>query len=97
MGPQLDRLCEAVSPRLSIQVVPNGQSHPGDKGQFVIATLPRGVEVGYAETAARGMILDAHKDIATLKQDFSVIRAQALPVGMSIDLIQRTKEEHWKI
>ncbi|GLZ07031.1 transcriptional regulator [Actinomadura sp. NBRC 104412] len=96
MGPQLDRLCEAVSSRLSVQVVPNGQSHPGNKGEFTVATLPRGAEVGYVATAARGMILDAHKDIATMKDDFSAIRAHALPVGMSIDLIQRTKEERWK-
>jgi transcriptional regulator with XRE-family HTH domain len=96
MAPQLDRLCEAVSPSLSVQVVPNGQLHSGNVGEFTVATLPRGVEIGYVETMARGMILDAHKDIATMKKHFSAIRAQALPVGMSIDLIQRTKEEHWK-
>jgi hypothetical protein len=96
MGPQLDRLCDSVTPRLSVQIVPNGQLHPGNRGEFTVATLPRGTEIGYVETTARGMILDAHKDIAALKDDFSAIRAQALPVGMSIDLIQRTKEEHWK-
>ncbi len=97
MRPQLERLCDAASPHVSIQVVPNGQIHPGNAGEFMLAKLARGVEVGYVETSARGMILDAHKDVATLEQRFSAIRAQALPVGMSIDLIHRTKEEHWKI
>jgi hypothetical protein len=96
MRGQCDRLQAVVSPRLSIQVIPDGELHPGNEGGFMIATLPMGVEMGYVETAARGMILDAHKDVARLKERFSAIRSHALPVGMSVDLIGRTKEERWK-
>jgi hypothetical protein len=96
MAPQLDRLIEAPSsPRVVVQVVPNGQIIRGHDGELVIATLEMGVEVGYVETPARGMILDAHRDIAQMKERFSDIRAHALPMEMSLDLIRRTKEQLW--
>jgi transcriptional regulator with XRE-family HTH domain len=97
MAAQLERLCEAASPRVTIQVVPNGQPHQGDRGSFTLATLPNGAEFAYMETAVRGMILGNPDDLAQLRDQFESIRSHALPSGMSIDLIKRTMEDRWKI
>ncbi|MFI6518529.1 helix-turn-helix domain-containing protein [Spirillospora sp. NPDC050679] len=95
MGPQLQKLSDAVSPLTSVQVVRNGARHPGNLGAFILATLPDGSEVAYLETALRGMILTERADITPLKDQFDAICTQALPVGMSVDLIQSTNER-WK-
>ncbi|MFC6882770.1 MULTISPECIES: helix-turn-helix domain-containing protein [Actinomadura] len=97
MRAQLDRLVAAVASRASVQVIPAGVSHPGNDGAFVIATAPDGSETAYVETAARGIMLDATDDVSRLKDVFTDICTQALPVSMSIDLIERTNEERWKI
>lgn len=95
MREQLHHLAAAASPRLSVQVVPSGTVHPGDRGAFVIATLADGEEVAYVETAARGLITTDREDLRTLGDSWEAIRAQALPVTMSVDLITRTAEERW--
>ncbi|MES9539172.1 Scr1 family TA system antitoxin-like transcriptional regulator [Actinomadura sp. NPDC000600] len=96
MRPQLERLVEAVGPRLSIQVVPNGARHPGNEGTFTVATRPGGEEIAFAETALRGIMIEERKDISRLKDRFDAISTQALPVGMSVDLIRRTLDEKWR-
>ena len=96
MRPQLQRLMEAVSPRLSVQIVPNGAPHPGNEGTFTVATLRGGEEIGFAETALRGILIEDREDISRLKERFDAIWTQALPVGMSVDLIKRTLDEKWR-
>lgn len=96
MRPQLQRLMEAVSPRLSVQIVPNGAPHPGNEGTFTVATLRCGEEIGFAETALRGILIEDREDISRLKERFDAIWTQALPVGMSVDLIKRTLDEKWR-
>ncbi|MGP4024496.1 helix-turn-helix domain-containing protein [Actinomadura sp. 3N407] len=96
MRAQLKRLVEAVGPRLSVQVVPNGAVHPANQGAFNFATLPGGEEIAYVPTAARGIMMDAREDISRLKDKFDAIWTQALPVNLSIDLINRTIDERWK-
>jgi transcriptional regulator with XRE-family HTH domain len=95
MRDQLKHLTGAGSPRLGVQVVPSGTVHPGDRGAFVIATLADGDEVAYLETAARGLITTSRDDLRALGDSWETIRAQALPVTMSVDLITRTAEEKW--
>lgn len=65
------------------------------RGSFVLATLDDASDVAYTETAARGLTLGDKQDLQTLNESFAKISAQALPVGMSIDLINRTAEERW--
>ncbi|TYK47039.1 helix-turn-helix domain-containing protein [Actinomadura decatromicini] len=95
MRAQLQYLAEVSTPRLSVQVIPNGQPHPGNQGAFVLATLSDGSEIALAETAARGIMMEAREDISRLKDRFAAICTQALPVSMSGDLINRTIEEKW--
>ncbi|TMQ90720.1 helix-turn-helix domain-containing protein [Actinomadura soli] len=96
MRAQLKRLVDAVSPRLSVQVVPNGGIHPANQGTFTLASLPGGEEIAYVPTAARGIMMDAREDISRLKDKFDAIWTQALPAQLSIDLINRTIDERWK-
>ncbi|TDD33986.1 XRE family transcriptional regulator [Actinomadura sp. KC06] len=96
MRAQLKRLVDAVGPRLSVQVVPNGAVHPANQGAFALATLTGGEEIAYVPTAARGIMMEAREDISTIKDKFDTIRTQALPNNLSIDLINRTIDERWK-
>ncbi|GAA4332743.1 Scr1 family TA system antitoxin-like transcriptional regulator [Actinomadura luteofluorescens] len=95
MRAQLQHLVDAIGPRLSVQVIPNGVPHPGNEGAFVLATLPDGKEIALAETAARGIMMDTREDISRLKDRFDAICTQALPTSMSADLITRTIGEKW--
>lgn len=95
MRSQLNYLVEASNDRLSIQVVPNGARHPGNQGEFMIATLPGGEEIAFADSAGRGIMLDTREDIYRLKERFDAITTQALPTSLSADLISRTIEEKW--
>ncbi|TDC76615.1 DUF5753 domain-containing protein [Actinomadura sp. 7K507] len=96
MRAQLQYLAEISTPRLSVQVIPNGVPHPGNEGAFVLATLRDGQEIALAETAARGIMMDTREDISRLKDRFDAICTQALPTSMSADLINRTIEEKWR-
>ncbi|WP_149259739.1 DUF5753 domain-containing protein [Actinomadura sp. K4S16] len=96
MRPQLQQLAQASSARVSVQVVPSGARHPGNEGEFMIATLSSGEEIAYVETSARGIMMNARQDISTLRDRFDAISTQALPVNLSVDLINRTLEEKWK-
>ncbi|GAA1794932.1 DUF5753 domain-containing protein [Actinomadura chokoriensis] len=94
MRAQLQRLAGAVGPRLSVQVVPNGATHPSN-GTFTLATLPSGEEIAYVATAARGIMMEAREDICRLKERFDAIWTQALRANLSVELINRTIEEKW--
>ncbi|MFF5207217.1 helix-turn-helix domain-containing protein [Streptosporangium sp. NPDC000396] len=94
MREQLEHLVSMVNSRLTVQVVPHGM-HSGLMGGFVIATLDGGGDVLYAETAIRGITTSDLKEVAMAVECFEVIRTEALPLGMSIDLIKRTAEEKW--
>ncbi|GAB2464406.1 helix-turn-helix transcriptional regulator [Streptosporangium sandarakinum] len=94
MREQLEHLVSMVSSRLSIQVVPHGM-HSGLMGGFVIATLAGGSDVLYAETAIRGITTSDPADVAAAVECFEVMRTEALPLGMSIDLIKKAVEEKW--
>ncbi|GII04623.1 helix-turn-helix domain-containing protein [Planobispora takensis] len=94
MREQLERLVTMTGPRLSVQVLPHGM-HSGLMGGFAIAALDGGSDVLYAETAVRGLTTSDHEDVAAAVERFEAIRTEALPLSMSIDLIQRAAEEKW--
>ncbi|MGI8331487.1 helix-turn-helix domain-containing protein [Actinomadura scrupuli] len=95
MRGQLDHLMDSISDRISVQVVPNGVVHPGIRGMFILATLDDGSDIGYLETAARGITTGAREDIRTLSESFEKIRSRALPVDQSLEVIRRIREEQW--
>ncbi|MEU8206780.1 helix-turn-helix transcriptional regulator [Streptosporangium sp. NPDC049046] len=94
MKEQLEHLISAVSPRLSVQVIPQGM-HSGLMGGFAIATLKGGDNVLYAETAVRGITTSDPEDVTIAVERFEAIRSEALPISMSIDLIQKAVSEKW--
>ncbi len=94
MKEQLEHLISVVNPRLSVQVIPHGM-HSGLMGGFVIATLDGGGDVLYAETAVRGLTTSDQEDVTAAVERFEAIRTEALPLSMSIELIQRAVEEKW--
>ncbi|MDP9867148.1 MULTISPECIES: helix-turn-helix domain-containing protein [Streptosporangium] len=94
MRKQLEHLVSVIHPRLSVQVVPHGM-HSGLMGGFAIATLDGGSDVLYAETAVRGITTSDQEDVAVAVERFEAIRSEALPISMSIDLIQKAVAEKW--
>lgn len=96
MYEQLHRLADAVSPRLSVQVIPDGAPHPGNSGAFVIATLPGNSRAAYTVSEPYGRILDGPSDIERLHERFTDISTYALPAEMSAVLIREIADEVWK-
>jgi transcriptional regulator with XRE-family HTH domain len=94
MYEQLVHLVEISSRNVKIQVLPNGVQL-GTQGPFVLATLENGSTAAYLETAVRGLVTVAPDDIARAEALWESIKAEALPLGMSKELIKRTAEERW--
>ena len=96
MHEQLSRLADAVSPRLSVQVIPDGAPHPGNLGAFRIATLPKNSRIAYTSSEPQGRILDGASDVERLHERFADIATYALPADLSAALIREVAEEVWK-
>jgi transcriptional regulator with XRE-family HTH domain len=96
MYEQLRYLADAVSPTVSVQVIPDGEAHPGNSGAFMIATLPGGEQVAYTEGEPHGIIRDGRSDIEKLNRRFTDISTFALPTTMSTAFIREIAEEAWK-
>ncbi|MEU7000460.1 helix-turn-helix transcriptional regulator [Nonomuraea sp. NPDC046570] len=92
---QLERLVAIASSQVSVQVVPRGCVRTGILAGFAIATLEGGAEVAYLDTAIRGLTTSDQDDVTAAVAQFEAIRIEALPLGMSIDLIKRTAEDRW--
>jgi transcriptional regulator with XRE-family HTH domain len=95
MHEQLHHLADVVSPRLSVQVIPDGAPHPGNSGAFVVATLPGDSHIAYAASEPRGRILDGRSDVERLNERFADIATYALPAELSATLIREIAEEVW--
>ncbi|MFA1546383.1 helix-turn-helix domain-containing protein [Actinomadura chokoriensis] len=96
MYDQLHRIADAVSPRLSVQVIPDGAPHPGNLGAFRIATLPGNSRIAYTSSEPQGKILDGASDIERLHERFADIATYALPAELSVGLIREIADEVWK-
>jgi hypothetical protein len=90
---QLEHLTASVGPRLTLQVVPS-DVNPRSTGAFTIATVD-GAEVGYIETAVRGIVTSSQEDIAALTASWEAIRTFALSQRESLDMIRKVIEEKW--
>ncbi|MCO5992089.1 helix-turn-helix domain-containing protein [Actinoallomurus rhizosphaericola] len=93
MYDQLMALADAVSPRLTVQVV-RSSMNPRSLGAFTIATVD-GNDVAYVETAVRGIVTSSRDDLAALSEGWETIRAHAMPQHESIDFIRNIAEERW--
>jgi len=93
MRAQLEHLIASVGPRLSLQVV-RSKVNPRTSGAFTIATVD-GADVGYVETAVRGIVTSSREDMDALVAAWEAVRTFALPQQESLDLIKRVIEEKW--
>jgi hypothetical protein len=91
----LDHLALIADHRLSVQVVPPGRVRFGLLAGFSIATVEDGGEVAYLETAIRGLTTSDRDGVAAAAKLFEVIRVEALPLCMSVDLIGEVAKERW--
>jgi transcriptional regulator with XRE-family HTH domain len=94
MREQLEYLITCVAPpRLTVQVI-RSADNPYSVGAFTIATVDGG-EIGYVETAIRGIVTSSRADITDLLAAWELIRTYALPQKESIELIQEMIEGQW--
>ncbi|SCF12220.1 helix-turn-helix domain-containing protein [Micromonospora mirobrigensis] len=91
---QLERLVElAALPHVQLYVVPAGVgAHPGLAGGFVLAALPDGDEVAYVD-GVFGQVVDRPDAVATIRRMWDVLLSEALPGGVSVDLIGKLVNE----
>ena len=94
MREQLLHLIAISSRRVQVQILPNG-GNLATQGPFVLATLENGSTAVYLETAVHGLVSTSFEDVARADAVWETIKAEALPVGMSKELIARTAEERW--
>lgn len=93
MRAQLEYLANDASDVATVQIVPSA-ANPHQLGAFTIATNDSG-DVAYVQSAVRGIVTTDRKDLARLNDIWESVRSQALPVGMSTELIKRTADDRW--
>ena len=95
MREQLERLLDASSSGVTMQVVPDPIPYGGASGSFAIAVFEDLSEVAYVDIPSRGITLSELSDLHVLRRKFNAIRAAALPVNMSAECIRRAMEQRW--
>ncbi|MBW8484235.1 helix-turn-helix transcriptional regulator [Actinomadura sp. PM05-2] len=95
MAEQCDALIDAISRKVTVQVVPMRGDHQGNISAFTLALLPDRRELAYTECAARGFTMEDADDINTQRQVLREIQSLALPVKQSIELIHQIKAGRW--
>lgn len=94
MAGQLAALATAARQWL-VQVVPlSADTYHGLAGPLVIAAVD-GTEVVYLDTQLRGYVLGANEAVSEAKRRWNAIRAEALPRGQSVELIERVAQQ-WR-
>lgn len=91
MREQVNRLAEASRhPNVVIQVIPmNTGSHQGlNGGAFILADFEDHTPVAYQDTAVQGQIVDSAEHITNLMILWDTVKAVALPVAASLELIE---------
>jgi hypothetical protein len=76
-----------------LQVV-RSEKNPRSTGAFIIATVDD-AEVGYVETAIRGVVTSSREDVAELLAAWEAIRTFAFSQEESIEFIRKVIEEKW--
>lgn len=92
---QLEYLLDITSDRIHVHVIPEGEERPCILGAFALVALAEGGEIAYVDTALRGMTLGGTADISHLNEVWELVRSQAYPVKMSLDLITKAIESRW--
>lgn len=97
MREQLARLTEAGQhPRVLVQVVPSEcGAHAGLEGAASLAEQDGGPAVAYLESLTAGQATREPEIVAQVREVIGMLRAEALPQGASMDLIEKVAKERW--
>ena len=97
MHDQLLHLIERSSRSgITVQVVPaEVGAHPGLLGAFIVAGFDGAPSILYAETAVEGQAIEKSALVSKAALAFDRLRTEALPHGVSRDLIGKVAEERW--
>ncbi len=97
MGSQLDRLLEASHlPNITVQVMPfSAGAHAGMDGAFMILGFaePSDPEVQYANCSSGSLFLEGPRELRRCALIFNHLRAAALSIDQSRELISRVRNE----
>jgi transcriptional regulator with XRE-family HTH domain len=93
---QVEHLAElARMPRITIQVIPATQPHPGLLGAFVIAQTDQPTAIVYLETASEGQTAEDPDMAESMTLMFDALRTEALTGSASLKLIEEAIQR-WK-
>lgn len=95
MHDQLQTLIEkSRHPHVTIQVVPlSTGAHPGLNGAFAIASFNGSPDMVYMDSIGEGHVSDRPEEVAAITNVYDAIRAEALPVRASLDVIMKVMEQ----
>ena len=94
MRKQLEHLITSIAPpQLTIQII-RSEKNPRSLGAFTIGSVA-GRDIGYVETAIRGIVTSSREDVAELTAAWEAIRTFALPQQESIEFIRQVIEDKW--
>lgn len=95
MRRQLQRLLDtADDPLTTVQVLPfSVGAHPAMGGSLTVLGLPNREEAAYTEGADYGQLIEDPTEVKSYLMSYDLLRAHALPPGMSLDMIRSTMED----
>ena len=70
-------------------------AHIGLQGGFAIADLPDLPGIVFLDSVADGQTVEDAAIVSQVTQRFDALRAEALPRGVSRDMIRKVAEERW--
>jgi transcriptional regulator with XRE-family HTH domain len=75
-------------PAIVLQVVPFAVGgYGGLEGSFTVVTLDADTHVGYMEAGGYGQVIEGHEAVTSLVEQFELIRAEALSIGATRQLL----------
>jgi transcriptional regulator with XRE-family HTH domain len=81
---------------ITIQILPAGVgAHAGLLGAFIVAGFDSAPSILYVETAVEGQTIEKSPLVSRAAIAFDRLRSEALPRGVSRDLIGKVAEERW--
>ncbi|PTA43753.1 XRE family transcriptional regulator [Micromonospora sp. RP3T] len=80
---------QAERPHIELQVVPVSTGmYSGLAGAFILADLPGGNRAGYVDNQLSAQVAEQPEVIASLGLAWDAVRSEALPTGMSLDMLK---------
>jgi hypothetical protein len=97
MAGQLARLADlSEQTYVTLQVIPySAGAHIGLQGGCAIADLPDLPGIVFLDSVADGQTIEDAAIVSQVTQRFDALRAEALPRGVSRDMIRKVAEERW--